>query len=324
MASSSRSPQSHQSHPPLPPLPPLQSDPIIQVWCIYVISNIYEACTQDIPIADKVIRSENIRFFLKGGNAIALLSGGGVPYPFTGDFDCELLVNPNLPRSDFISVYYALVLKIIRELQTAISDEWFYDEVWQSLENNLHTPALHYDNTIHLLRSRSMKGTTTNIDRLGDIVYESKVIRDFKIPAKSPFLMSIIPNFEWNGKELGLGVIRIQTRTEPRATLLEISLPRVDYKYLPFLWDTYTYTLYRSERMQFEVLDALSQYMDLRFASSVNERPAFKEKRTRRANRIRNTILKPQRSTYKRKMNRLADMNYTINGKSFKALMNEL
>ena len=316
MASSSRSP---------PSLPPLQSDPIIHVWCIYVISNIYEACVQDIVIGgDKMIRSDNIRFFLKGGNAIAILSGGGVPYPFTGDFDCELLVNPTLPATDFISVYYALILKIIRELQTAISDEWFYDELWQALKNNLHTPALHYDNTIHLLRRRSMKEPTKDMDRLGDIIYGSKQISDFKIPPKSPFLMSIIPNFEWNGKELGLGLIRIQTRTEPRTTLLEISLPRLDYKYLPFLWDTYTYTLYRGEKMQFEVLDALSQYVDLRFAASVNERPAFKEKRTRRANHIRNTILKPQRNTYKKKMNRLAEKNYKINGKSFKAMMNEI
>ena len=261
------------------------------------------------------ISPDRFRFFLKGGNAIPLLTETRRPFSFTGDFDCEVLIDPSLAKADFLRVYFRLLERIIKEVQTSVSTTSYYDDIWKELQRNNYRPVSHYENTIKVF------GTSTANEDL----FTSALVRDFRMPDKSPFLISIIPNFVWKGTRIGLAILRVQTRTEPRVTLLDITLPRPDYEHLSFVWNTYNYNLFNVGMYTFYVLDPVSQYVDLRFAAAQNERPEWKAKRTRRANRIRNTIVRPKKNTtLKNSISRISRVNYRINGKTLKNMMSEL
>ena len=76
--------------------------------------------------------------------------------------------------------------------------------------------------------------------------------------------------------------------------LIDVAIPNRSYANLAFEWNIHRPIMFSMfSGIRFPVSDSLQTYIDFRIAALTDSRDVKKKTRTNRANRIRNTILKP-------------------------------
>ena len=273
-----------------------------RVDTLYNSSEIQLFCMAALTQLDNLLYSMDFRseanmkipfdFFLKGGNTIALhlptiSQNTFFPYDFQGDFDCSVLVNPDIPDRNFIQIRNRLIITIVTFLQSFISIE----STWANIPK-VYTKYGLIPNKLPNKINIFNEALTVFDFTLASEVYESPIFRTWQAPNSSPFRMEIHPNLTYNKESLSLALIKVRTNTEPSMDVIDISIPTKLYKNMNMEWDIHR--IYRFElpkyRFRFNVSDIVSSYLDQKISALLETNNVRRQKRTLRASKLQNSI----------------------------------
>jgi hypothetical protein len=292
-------------------------EPEMQMFCLFVISYI-------TLYLQGLLRSDVFRFYLKGGNALPFIEAiadskagvsQGFPYKITGDFDCELLIDPTLARADFAKLRSVCIIHIIHNIATVIAHR---RDLWPSimfLYTQLH--KVKFDTSVNRVKLNDT-GLSADDIQLSEYYNGSDFPRE--LPADCPFSFEIITLHRHKGDPLFFTLMKIKTRTIPAYDLIDIAIPSMDNKGIKYDWDIGTLYNIRIPipfpqpvMASFYVVDAITLYLDQRKASTTNDREEKVRRRTERADYIRNHVLpKMNKNNTKRRLERI--QHYVVNG----------
>ena len=261
----------------------------IQIFCMTILTRL-DTILYDLNVENKY---KLFDFYLKGGNTMALhlptLSYNTFfPYDFQGDFDCSLLIYPELDDKEFIKIRNSCINTILSFLKEFISIE----STWAGI--------LPIYNLYGLKPTPSSKPITvfnealTEYDfQLSETLYESPTFRSWVTPEHCPFRLEVHPNLTSHKVPLNIGLIKLKTNTEPSLDLIDIAIPTKLYKHLNLEWDIHKTNRFilPKYKLAFNVSDILSSYLDQTIASILETNITRKQKRLTRASKLRNRIL---------------------------------
>lgn len=246
---------------------------------------------------DKPLNFRNFyTMYLKGGNVLPLLNSfmdttKKFPYDCNGDFDVTLLLNPSLDKDVFRMIREMLLIEIVDTIKTLLSQPCDWLPIITSL-------------LVHLCKVQRLTEVKIDVQdaaytyddyNLGNYLYNSREMAEFKFGTGCPFQVELHPNVSFKDTTLNFALIKIRTRTEPQIDLIDISIPSRTYTNIEFEWKICRSLMFQDPELNFRfpVSDSLTAYIDYRIASLTDSRETKKAVRTKRANAIRNTILKP-------------------------------
>ena len=286
-------------------------DKFVQKYCLQTISNIYEIlCSPqfvtkvmnmmykyDRDIFSKVVDMRYMfTFYLKGGNAVPLLRSqiypSTFPFPCEGDFDTSVLINPKIDPQVWTGLREIIIVEIVHSLYSMMMK--ILD--WPLLSISFMQHGLQETNqgesTIRVLESAWIP-EDANLHKYVYSPFQSRERQMF--PPGCPLTCTIIPNVSHMSKVLNFTLIRLSTQTEPPVTLIDISIPNSKYENLAFEWQILKTNLFHTymPRFRFPIADGLTTYIDFRVAAKTDDRKNKVQSRTRRANQVRNTVIKP-------------------------------
>lgn len=274
-------------------------NPSIQKWCLRVLSVIeHHIYSHEFRISKltplltkesaKYLESETTtrenlyKFVLKGGNAVALTLQKSKTLPFNvdSDFDSDILINPVLPTSDFNNIRDTL-------LETATSLIYNIDrEAWPTLTSIVGSAGFTFYPSSYTYSDPA--GSKYVV--MDDAPFYIKTNSDLGYFDKSTKLVIV----------LHTSLIKVLAKTYDKLELLDVAIPHQTNPKLANEWLVESPILFEipSESIKVSISNPLSLYIDQRVSAAANERPNKKLRRTQRANRIRNSIIIPEKSAY--------------------------
>jgi hypothetical protein len=254
------------------------------------------------------------RFLLKGGAVAPLLlykHDGRPPYhtfpfPIENDIDSEILINPNLPLEDFHGMQRFIVrqsVNILTErfslstpMREAMKEEWVAQGYML-----VDSPPTRYFTSMteeDLFPSQPASSFAALFSEKGAFLEMDK---------KSPFRIAVFTEYFFQREPLHMTLIQVTPNVEGGQSVLDIVIPkranpmlRFDWvNALPELFDTSIPYLDKAIRLRLPLLYAPFLYLDQRISANRvrNTAPEKHASRTRRANVLRNRLLKPLRTT---------------------------
>ena len=247
-------------------------------------------------------------FFLKGGNTLPFLNS---PYRrefiFDSDFDFTLLINPNLSATDFTALRTIIIKHCVEIVQRSIADSGRWNDIYEVYQRTIG-PLYSRDLPRKLITIKDSALSPDNFE-LSRTLYESSALRTWSIPEQCPFDFIIYPNVSYisHGVPMTANVALLKVVLRPRPEeIIDISFPAHSHDLLPYEWNSHKeFKVITEGGFHFYVSDPLSVFLDQRLAAISNSRENKRRRRTRRANYIRNTILRPRRNTYRNRINRI-------------------
>ena len=236
-------------------------------------------------------------FFLKGTNALPFLqkefqsqTGRHAILPiFSSDFDCTLLINPELGKS-FSRIREILITELVYIMKSIVEDPYFWPIIRSVLQESELVIEPLGPGPIYV-KDEAISLEDMN---LSSELYRSPIIENARTMPGCPFQFVIHPNLHYRDSSLGFALFKIQTRTIPPLDILDISVPSTKYKDLRMDWTLHRGILVSLEpSVLFFVSDFISTYIDYRQGAKKNTRSNKSKKRTLFANTLRNTIIRP-------------------------------
>lgn len=279
----------------------------LKMFCLKAITQINDILYSNViihkifqgnpPINMEDCFQKYFAFFLKGSNALPFLKmkynaslGPIVRSPvFSGDFDCTLLINPD-SRIPFKTAREILITELVSALLSIINEP----SNWGVIRGILRECELNIQNLD--VGSVDVREEALSPDdfELSEYLYNGDIVQSRRTIPGCPFQFIIHPNLHYGNNSLGLALFKLQTRTNPPVDILDISVPSQMYADLRLDWKIHSGILFRLEHsIRFFVSDFISTYIDYRIGASKNSRNIKKEKRTKLANTLRNTMIRP-------------------------------
>ena len=319
---------------------PILRNPSLQLLCMSIISKIdadlYERTFREqlsisdvdarIQILNSELTARSIyKLYLKGGNTMAYqlhayADGRGFPFPVESDYDIQLLIHPGLSNAN----YNKLRAMLFRRILLSIADT---SELWAN------TSGL-WDGAITELKAigKTMQDLPEAPIRIGGIyagpadesvaavLHEPKVVERIHVPTGCPFRIEAKSNTTHDDKTPdNIAVIKFIARTTQYIELIDIVIPSKNYTNLQIEWDMHDEFRIHDTAMgiefNFRVADPVSTYIDQIYAGAQTGTNQKSVNRTRRAHRIRNTILRPLRNTFRNSLNRISALPHTLKGR---------
>ena len=210
-------------------------------------------------------------FFLKGGNAATIHLHGGPPYPFKSDFDMTALIDPAEYSDElFVTTVEAALFATFYAIGAAMPNFGPRPASPDFAVAGMYGPVRH-------MLSKIIDNPTWQI-----------------LNGQSPFIVTLIPDLAYGSVSTGLTLIKVQTKTEPRVDIIDIAIPRRDYKFYEMEWEMADENLIfygmGESRYGFYMANDVFTYFDQRIAAGLNTRPAKRSVRTERANALEKMI----------------------------------
>lgn len=248
------------------------ADPAFQQVCLKMLADM----TLSFSTAHSAAHS---LFFLKGGNAATIHLHGGPPYPFKSDFDMTALIDPAEYSDElFVATVEAALFATFYAIGAAMPN------FGPRLASPDFAVAGLYGPVRHML-SKIIDNPTWQI-----------------LNGQSPFIVTLIPDLAYGSVSTGLTLIKVQTKTEPRVDIIDIAIPRRDYKFYEMEWEMADGNLIfygmgelrrangKEIQYGFYMANDVFTYFDQRIAAALNTRPAKRSVRTERANALEKMI----------------------------------
>lgn len=290
------------------PIPNIYKNENIQRFCLFVLSQIHKSVYSNLMIRkmreNVSVEFENIptidyvfkhlfAFYLKGGNALPLLylasgESAAMPYNFSGDFDCSVLINPDFDASLFKTIREIIIVEIVNVLKSVV----IRPKIWASILHELYKYNLEFEpltaNTIQL----HQEALTPDDMDLHQYVY-SKDFESWRSFDGCPFQIEIHPNLPYKEQSQNISVFKLKLRTIPSIDLIDIAIPSYLNKYIKFEWDIHGGIPYMNNHhgIVFYFSNFINTYIDYRVSAFLDARK--RTKRNERARRLRNDIINP-------------------------------
>lgn len=319
--------------PPLPPSPinnfvespadrvPLIQMPTTQAYLFFLLTTLHTALPNSSILARLRKRfgptfqaHDAFRYFLKGGAVTPLLLYKHVgsppydtfPFPIENDFDCTILINPSLPTVDFQGLQRYLVTACVNTLTSILSESMpFRTAVKTEWTSNGYTVV-------------ESKPTFFSTNMTAEDMYPRNISKSFAslfsekdtfetMDKESLFRLSVFSEYFYQREPLYMTLIQVIPNVTDGQSILDIVIPKRSNPMLSFDWknalpDPFVVSIpYLDQTLHVNVplVDAPFLYLDQRISANRvrNSAPAKFASRTRRANLLRNRLLRPQRAT---------------------------
>ena len=318
-------------------MPNIMADPIFQKVCMGMMAKMTQEAYNKYKPHGMSFDPRTTRFFLKGGNAATILlhdedgsaSAASVTastYSFTSDFDMTLLIDPSIytdklfldsftfmlvvifyaVNSDYLTSYYVDDWKIIRELYAKYGlapkpDEGRIGRHAIVKKPSMYTPIQHAMAPI-------IDGSDSLIYRYIEHGHEPGVVPNpswFSMSEGTPFDVEIIPDLVFGHRSTGLTLIKVKTKTIPAVDMIDIAIPRKDFKYYQMEWEMSEGNLIQMHG--FLMANEIFSYFDQQIAAAMNTRP---EKRAKRLERVKqlNVMIKADEEDYADELTRMTSI----------------
>jgi hypothetical protein len=307
---------------PIPPPVPFVQLPLTQAYLFSALTQLHQAMT-GFAIQAKLRKlygphthvDDFFRFFLKGGAVAPLLMAKYThdpifhrfPFLIENDIDCEVLINPTMPAFDFHQTLKYVLATCVNVLtgtfsaatpfRTALKKEW--GDHGYSV-----TPCPPTYFSVNFISEDTLPGRHHK-DNYMQIFSDTKAFETMK--PESLFRMRVFSEYFNNRRSLLMMLIQIIPNVEGGTSILEIAIPKQAHPTLRFDWknavpERFATTIPYFEttfRVDLPIVDAPFLYLDQRISANRvrNTAPEKHASRTRRANLIRNRLLRPRRTT---------------------------
>lgn len=275
----------------------ITSNKTVQAHCLSIITRLYYYIHGYLKIS-----KDDCRIFLRGSNAIPIIKGmlnnrNRVSYAFTSDFDIEVVINPKLSDDEFNSLHKSILDEILYFFISIAN----YESLWEAFRTAAHkygisVPPLNTNMPIYV------RNGYTNLDK--------KLLETTKkygnISKYSPFYVykvndiapPILPQIGVSQVKFGIRVPSYESKGYPYKSLdlIDVSIPKKSYEYLPKLWDYANNDIYMYSsqiegfpRFYFPVLNLPASIQNMEYAAKESKEPRSKKRNTRKkaANSLR-------------------------------------
>jgi hypothetical protein len=258
---------------------------------------VFDIITHITQMVQEDISPDELRFYAKGGNAIALLlERDTIPSIFPSDFDFSIDINPALSVKEYNKkqlLFIELVINyMIRKIKEACSSSRSRQQKpcieIQSYNAHITPVNVELEKYIDTLPSDTKKQCSVDCPyRI--FIRKNMLFRD--IP-QNRGVITLQKEFEGRFFDLfDIPIILRTTASYPVSNKIEEDILH-HWNNLGFVVYDFPHTP-TNHRLFINVYDPLSAYINMRIAAQSNTRENKRRRRTERANKLRNKILNP-------------------------------